>query len=173
MRQLAEATDYNGLIAAIRNRADELQVAGETIDEVAGLPARYSAKLLGPNQVRRIGAVSLGPLLGALALKLIIVEDEDALRQYGSRLKRRNPNLVRSKRNTVVHWTRTTHEYRKMGLIGGPLSRTYMSKERASEIGRKAAQARWSKPRVAQVKGSAAKNISRAVAARDRQRKAV
>jgi hypothetical protein len=83
MRQLAEATDYNGLIAAIRNRADELQVAGETIDEVAGLPARYSAKLLGPNQVRRIGAVSLGPLLGALALKLIIVEDEDALRQYG------------------------------------------------------------------------------------------
>jgi hypothetical protein len=51
-RQLAEATNFNDLILAFRNRAAELQVAGETIDEVAGLPARYSAKLLGPNQVR-------------------------------------------------------------------------------------------------------------------------
>jgi hypothetical protein len=100
-RQLAEATTYDGLIAAFRNRAAELQVAGETIDEVAGLPARYSAKLLGPNQIRRIGAISLGPLLGALALKLVIVEDEDALRQYGSRLKRCNPNLAR-KHNSLV-----------------------------------------------------------------------
>jgi hypothetical protein len=157
LRQLAEATDYDGLIGAFRNRAAELQVAGETIDEVAGLPARYSAKLLGPNQVRRIGAVSLGPLLGALALKLIIVEDEDALRQYGSRLKRRNPNLVRNKRNTVVHVTRTRREFREMGKIGGPLSRSYMSKKRAGEIGRTAAQARWSKPRVTEIKGKKAR----------------
>jgi general stress protein YciG len=112
----------------------------------------------------------LGPSLGALALKLIVVEDSEALRRVAGRLRKRDSRRVR---NSVVHVTRTKREFQKMGRIGGPLSRTYMSKERASEIGRKAAQARWSKPRVAQVKGSAAKNISRAVAARDRQRKAV
>jgi hypothetical protein len=153
-RQLAEATNYDSLIAAFRNRVAELQVAGETIDEVAGLPARYSAKLLGPTQVRKIGAISLGPLLGALALKLVIVEDENALRQYGPRLKRRNPNLVR-KHNSVVHVTRTRREFREMGKIGGPLSRKYMSKERASEIGRKAAKARWSKPKIVEAKRAA------------------
>lgn len=170
MRQLAEATDYDGLIAAIRNRAAELQVAGETLDEIVGLPNRYCAKLIGPKPIRRLGAISLGPILGALALKLIVVEDSEALRRVAGRLRKRDSRRVR---NSVVHVTRTKREFQKMGRIGGPLSRTYMSKERASEIGRKAAQARWSKPRVAQVKGSAAKNISRAVAARDRQRKAV
>jgi hypothetical protein len=170
MRQLAEATDYDGLIAAIRNRAAELQVAGETLDEISGLPNRYCAKLIGPKPIRRLGAISLGPSLGALALKLIVVEDSEALRRVAGRLRKRDSRRVR---NSVVHVTRTKREFQKMGRIGGPLSRTYMSKERASEIGRKAAQARWSKPRVAQVKGSAAKNISRAVAARDRQRKAV
>jgi hypothetical protein len=92
--------------------------------------------------------------LGALALKLVIVEDEDALRQYGSRLKRRNSNLVR-KHNSVVHVTRTRREFREMGKIGGPLSRAYMSKERASEIGRNAAQARWGKPKIVEVKRAA------------------
>jgi hypothetical protein len=154
MRQLAEATDYDGLIAAIRNRAAELQVAGETLDEISGLPNRYCAKLIGPKPIRRIGAISLGPLLGALGIKLIIAEDEDALRRVAGRLRKRDARLVR---NSVVHLTKTKREYQKMGRIGGPLSRTYMSEQRASEIGRKAAQARWSKPRVAQVKRSAKK----------------
>jgi len=95
MRQLAEATDYNGLIAAIRSRVAELQLAGETIDEVAdcqlATPRSCSGHAGAPNR-----DAFAGPLLGALGLKLIVVEDEDALRRVAGRLKRRNPNLVRS-----------------------------------------------------------------------------
>jgi hypothetical protein len=147
-RQLAEATDYHELIAAFRNRAAELQVSGETIDEVAGLPCRYAAKLLGPNAVRRVGAISLGPLLGALGIKLVVVEDENALRQLGSRLKKRNSNLVRA---GSVHVVLTDRFMRKIRKIGGANSRKYLGKRKVKQLARKAARARWSKPRIVEV----------------------
>jgi hypothetical protein len=98
LRILGEATDYDGLIGACRARADELQVAGETLDVVAGFPTRYTAKLLGPRQVRRLGMFSLGPMLGALGIKLLVVEDREALTRVVDRLRKRNDNLVRGGR---------------------------------------------------------------------------
>jgi hypothetical protein len=50
-RQLAEASDYDGLVAAIRMRVEELQISRETINEVAGLPAGYSGKILGLTRI--------------------------------------------------------------------------------------------------------------------------
>jgi hypothetical protein len=97
-RQLAEASDYDGLVAAIRMRVEELQISRETINEVAGLPAGYSGKILGLKQRRRLGMISLGPILGALGIKLVVVEDEQALKLVRGRFKKRNENLVRCPR---------------------------------------------------------------------------
>ena len=102
-RQLAEVTDYPGLLVALRSRADELQVARETIDEISGLPARYSGKILGLKQVRRIGMLSLGPLLGALGVKLIMVEDAAALKLVAGRLRKRAEGCVRSATASASH----------------------------------------------------------------------
>src|SRR6516164_11052345 len=74
-RVIGAFTDYNEMIAVLRARAAELNLSGEAIDAVSGLPARYAQKLLGPHQVRRLGAISLGPFLGALAARCLIVED--------------------------------------------------------------------------------------------------
>jgi hypothetical protein len=60
-RVIAEFSDYDQMITALRLRAAELNLSGETLDIVSGLPSRYSAKLLGPHQIRRLGATSLGP----------------------------------------------------------------------------------------------------------------
>jgi hypothetical protein len=62
----------------------------EAVDEVAGLPVRYTSKLMSANNQTSLGRVSLGPLLGALALKLAVVPDQDALARVRHRLLARD-----------------------------------------------------------------------------------
>jgi hypothetical protein len=105
-RILGEVTDYPSLLAAMRARAVERQIAigGDEVHAVAGLPERSIPKLLSVRtlrslkSVRRVGMLSLGPLLGVLGIKLLVIEDEQALKQFGSRLKNRKANLVRTRR---------------------------------------------------------------------------
>jgi hypothetical protein len=89
MKVIAEVDCYRGLLQALLARKDELDVSYETLDHVAGLPVRYSAKVLGARQ-RTLGPTSLGALLGALALKLAIVSDEEQLERIKHRLTRAN-----------------------------------------------------------------------------------
>ena len=79
MTPLAEIIDYDGLVVALRARADQLEVSRETISDLAGLPDRYASKLLSLRHVRRIGLESLGPLLDTLGVRLVLIEDGDAL----------------------------------------------------------------------------------------------
>jgi hypothetical protein len=67
------------LLAAIRARRDALNISHETIDDLAGLPAGYTSKLLSPDPIRGIGYMSLGAVLGALGMALIAVEDSAAV----------------------------------------------------------------------------------------------
>jgi hypothetical protein len=68
---IGEFSDYDQMITVLRQRAADLNLSGETIDEISGLPSRYAAKLLGPQKIRKLGAVSLGPFLGALAVRCL------------------------------------------------------------------------------------------------------
>ena len=48
-----------------RTRIASLGVTFETADTIAGLPAGYTAKLLGPGPMRRFGPIALEALVGA------------------------------------------------------------------------------------------------------------
>ncbi len=74
-RVLAEAADYVSLLDAFRARAAELGITRLEIDEIGGLTSGRASKLLAPIPIKGFGRTSLGPLLGALALKLVVVED--------------------------------------------------------------------------------------------------
>jgi hypothetical protein len=141
-RIIAEFTDYSSLIVALRTRITELNVPYEVLDEVAGLPVRYVSKILGPSRVRRFSMQSLAPLLGALGIRCAFLEDPETIARFGSRLRQRMHNTSPL---SVVHTPRPKAFYRKMGRVGGPRSRANMSRRKASELGRKAAQARWSR----------------------------
>jgi hypothetical protein len=138
---IAEFSDYGGFVDGLRARVAELNVAGHTIDHVAGLPAGYALKILGSRPVKRIGPRSMGDLLGALGLKAQLIEDPEAFARVAGRLIPRKPR--QGVRNGVVQVTYTKRFFRKIGLIGGRLSRKNMSKRQASALGRKAAAARW------------------------------
>jgi hypothetical protein len=85
-KQLAICRSYQELITALRARVVELGTTGESVDDVAGLPQRYTAKLLAPIPIKTLGKISLGPLLGALGLALVVVEDREALARIRDRL---------------------------------------------------------------------------------------
>jgi hypothetical protein len=85
----AEVRSWSELQVALRQRAETLDVSREVLEHLTGLQSGYCAKLLAPHPIRRLGRVSLGPMLQVLGLKLLVVEDTDALERIRPRLTRR------------------------------------------------------------------------------------
>jgi hypothetical protein len=153
---LASIDDYPSMLFAMRARAAEREIAisSDHAAHVAGLSDRRLSQILSLRtlrniqSVRRIGVVSLGPVLGLLGVRLLMVENEEAIRRFGSRLKLRNSNLAHS---GVVQHTQSIKFLRAIGKKGG---RARMDQLRASRRlaahQRKAGKARWRKPKVAQ-----------------------
>jgi hypothetical protein len=94
MRRLAVVSDYQGLVSALRARADELDVSNETLDATTGLASGYTSKVLGLGSGRSLGRLSLGVLLTALGLQLVVVEDPEALARVRGRLVPRKKNGI-------------------------------------------------------------------------------
>jgi hypothetical protein len=98
-------TDYRTLIETCRARAEELALSRLELDRLAGLPAGYSSKVLGKQEhskdPKRIWPIGLEAMLGALGLKVILIEDEAAtartlaLRTPVDRANQRFGNLSR------------------------------------------------------------------------------
>jgi hypothetical protein len=139
-RVIASFDQYSGFVDALRARVAELQVSGQTIDQIAGLPSGYTQKILGPKGVRKVGAKSLTDLCGALAIRLLMVEDKEALARIANRLERRDAKMVRG---GTVHIELSRRFLRKIQRKGGKNSRKNMTPEEASELGRRAALVRW------------------------------
>jgi hypothetical protein len=84
-----EIRSWSDLQNALRQRAEKLDVSREVLDDLSGLQSGYCAKLLSQNPVRQIGRVSLGALLGALGVKLILAEDREQMEKIRPRLQKR------------------------------------------------------------------------------------
>ena len=102
-RQIAVVSNYYELVACLRARADTLDVSNLTLDEVAGLQEGYTGKVLAISPSRALGRMSLGALLGALGLKLAVLEDREALARV-------RPRLVKRRHNG---------KHRELGPVGG------------------------------------------------------
>jgi hypothetical protein len=89
MRQLGIARSYDDLHRILRERWDALNVPADVLDQIAGTCDRFLVKVLGPGKTKSLGRISLTGALGALAVQLIVVEDEAQLRRIQSRLTRR------------------------------------------------------------------------------------
>jgi hypothetical protein len=67
--------DYAEFLQVIRDRADEMGMSRLELDHQAGTQDGYSGKVLGPAKRRAYGMRTLGPTLGALGLKMLLIED--------------------------------------------------------------------------------------------------
>jgi hypothetical protein len=88
-RMLAAArmiSDYTEFVEAIRDRADELGMTRLELDHQAGIQSGYSGKLLSRNHIKGFGKLSLGPVLGALGLRLVLMEDTAQTQKIRARM---------------------------------------------------------------------------------------
>jgi hypothetical protein len=144
-RVIGIARNYSELLDALKRRTAELGVTMELVDEIAGLPARYVAKLFAPIPVKSVGKTSLGPLLGALGLKLIIAEDLEAFRRVKCRLVRSKHAgarvLARKKPRRYSIW----HEKPALARLARKVQVLRQSRHKRRAIALQAARARWAK----------------------------
>lgn len=76
---LAVVATYGDLHDCLRRRAIDLNLTRECINDLTLLADGYVSKVLAPSMVRRMGSVSMVPILTALRLRLLIVEDPDTM----------------------------------------------------------------------------------------------
>jgi hypothetical protein len=156
--QLATIRDYSDLVAALRARANALDVSRGTIDEVAGLPSGYAGKLLALVPSKTLGRVSLGPVLGALGVMLVLVEDAAALDRVRDRLVKRRWQRTGG---GATHWrqeqvrTRALVLLREWAVAGGKQRFAGMTPEQIREHQSRAgkASARKRRERAIQAQG--------------------
>jgi len=95
MQQLGIARSYGDLLALLRKRQRELGVTCETINDLSGMADRYVVKVLA--QCRSLGPISMGPILQAMGLCLIVAQDDEQMRRIASRLTPRKMRPARRK----------------------------------------------------------------------------
>ena len=145
--------DYATLMRTLRARVAELGITHETLDDLAGFQSGYASKLLCDPPMKRLGPITLHIMFGALAMRQQLVHDEEAYGRLQHRLERRlKPRMLRARR-TTVHLT--PDFMRRIAILGNAARTKKLSPAKRSRLARKAAKARWAKPRVTEVRGPA------------------
>jgi hypothetical protein len=158
LRQLAVVGDYLGFHEVLRARAVELGLTREILDHRAGWPSGYAGKLLGDplaprspktgrQSFRGLGPVSLGLMLEVLGLKLAVLEDPEATARAvaSAPQKKCKPG---GHLNLVVPITPAVDPAAaELGRRGGQATAKALSPSERAEFARRAAQARWGRPR--------------------------
>jgi hypothetical protein len=86
-RVIAEVREYGEFTAALRKWIYELDTNYTCVNDLAGLQDGYLAKLLARTPSRNFGRTSLGNVLGALGLRLLLVVDTESLAKMRPRYK--------------------------------------------------------------------------------------
>lgn len=149
------------LIAALRTRAQSLGLAYGTVDEIAGLPDRYTSKLFAPQPIKNLGPISFEAILGALGVTVILVEDQAQCERVSGRWTQRKRPLkpagsmpgsidceVPMKMEITPELQRVLQrsEFMRSISVRGNLARKKkLSPWKRRVIARRAAKARWAK----------------------------
>lgn len=175
---IAEVRTYDDFHLALRARAEALCASRQSIDAVAGLPAGYASKLLSPDQIRSVGKESFGPLMGALGVKLLMVEDPESAR-FVAQLEQRAEWAVRGRASMDAKShaeygraarfeikQRMTELGRRASKKGGKARASSLTPRQRRMIAVKAVRARWRKRRASKVRITEKKDSPQAAHAR-------
>jgi len=138
------------MVAVIRRRRDELGITHATVDAIAGWADGYCSKVLCDPPMKGFGEMSLGLVLGALALgiaRVEIVEDPAQAERVSSRwVKRKRPfyalerAVLASALSTENSDTRMKERMRMLGSMGGKKGGSKGGKRRAKLMHKQARQ---------------------------------
>lgn len=134
---------YGDLVEVLRARAQERKIAlsNPLVSQMAGLPEFYILKLLSVHPVRRVGMISLEPLLSVLGIRLLAVEDKELTERYTEKLSERNASCAHDA--APIRFSFTRRYMKKIGANGAKV-RWERARRRSAQASR-AARARWKK----------------------------
>jgi hypothetical protein len=132
------------MLAAIRERVNELRPHLESLDQHCGLATGYTSKLISMRPVRRLGMVSWGPLITGLGLRAQFIEDPTATALLRSRVKQSNPSYQRTM-PAAASILFTARMLKRIRRLGGQARMAQLTSKERRELARKAALARWKK----------------------------
>jgi hypothetical protein len=73
-----QVNDYSGLVEAVRDRSEQMEISRNELDRISGLADGHVAKIVSPHPTKKFGILSLGAILQTLGLILVVVEDPAA-----------------------------------------------------------------------------------------------
>jgi hypothetical protein len=144
---IATAGSYLELIAGFRARQAELGIPYETLDALAGWTTRYASKVLAEEPSRHLGVMAFDALLVVLGLKLVLIHDPEKLEKIRKHYVSQAPYAChwQSRLRCAADYAATLAANREPGRSR---ARRKASERELSAIGRKAAKARWSRPKL-------------------------
>jgi hypothetical protein len=98
-RAIAQFSDYQSLVDALRAAREKRNISFELMDKLGGVSDGYFSKVLAPRGSRKVTMQSLGWAMGALGVRTILVDDPVTLGMIQSRMKPRRIELVRNSRS--------------------------------------------------------------------------
>jgi hypothetical protein len=149
-RQIAVVRSYDELLAALRQRATDLNISRELIDTISGLHTGYAGKLLAPVPVKALGRTSMGPLLTAMGVCLVMIEDIEAMAKIAKRHTPRRAEYDRHADESML----TNKRRKKRGFRGSEVGKLLRARgvllipeKDRRRIARIAAKQRWERER--------------------------
>jgi hypothetical protein len=150
MQPLA-VSSYDHLIAALRDRQTALGLSDGSLHDLALLQGGYIRPSKRQKSGRTLGRMSFGCVLGALGLKIVLVEDRDALAKVRDLLVARD-NAQSTRENTCPAGIKPRDSVLTLlGRAGGYARAAKLSAKQRVKISRKAIRARWSKARAGKI----------------------
>jgi hypothetical protein len=132
------------LVEALREVVRLRNTTFASVDELGGLPAGYASKVLGPRPIKQLGKMSLECILGAPAVKCMIVTDDEQLARLEGRMHQRT-NMGATMLNAGVHFNVSRRFYREIGRKAAAARMVKLTPRERRRIARRAARARWSR----------------------------
>jgi hypothetical protein len=151
MNILGEATSHNELIEALRARKEALGLSNAWIEHVIQLSDGHCDKILGPARERGLSQLTIDGLLAALAIKLIVVEDEAAAARMRPMWDGRDQRQVRAPARIAASLIKraTPGVMRAAGRAGGQKRWRTIDSRLRSKLMSALAKRRWNAKRSA------------------------
>jgi hypothetical protein len=144
---IGEYSDYDGLIARLRQRAGDVGLSYLVIDDLAGLSQGHTSALLGATRKRRLSVVSLIAVAKVLGVKSVMMVDPELVAEMSPRWERRDGSKVHSRRLPKLGATQIRRLLKpiasEMGKRGGRARMAGLSHEQRRTLGRHGAAMRW------------------------------
>lgn len=136
---IGEATNHDQLVDLLRARKEALGLSNAFLDDLIMLAGGHTDKLLGPARKRGLSPFTLDAMLSALALKLIVAQDDEQTARMRPRWDSRDARQVRSSVRTAVVAPALVRRakfavMREAGRSGGQARWRGVSAKRRSEL---------------------------------------